>query len=268
MTHPSLRLSAEQATSDSLPAALRNWIGVLAQGLAIYVAAFVFGVLVWGAIMFGLIWLVEPRAAFDLADYGDQLPTEIRVLGSPGGLMVFGMPFTALLGIILLSLMVPRGGSPVRHYLGLRWPSLQQGLRWGLLCLAVHFGCVFLTSLLDLPLGAGRDNFSRIARVPALVPLLVLSVGLLGPIFEELLFRGFLLEGLRRSRLGYLGAIAVTSLLFAVMHSGGPVRLAETFLFAAFLAFARLRTGSTYLTALVHCVSNLVAIVVFLVFLR
>ena len=79
-------------------------------------------------------------------------------------------------------------------------------------------------------------------------------------IFEELLFRGFLLEGLRRSSLGETGAILLTSALWAVAHPGSPVRWLELFICGVLMALARLRTGSTYLTIVVHCILNLVAV--------
>ena len=39
------------------------------------------------------------------------------------------------------------------------------------------------------------------------------------PVFEELFFRGFLLEGFRRTFLGTTGAVVLTSLLWAVIHT-------------------------------------------------
>lgn len=53
----------------------------------------------------------------------------------------------------------------------------------------------------------------------------------------------------------------MTSFIWAMMHTGSSALRLETFLLGVLLALARLRTGSTYLTALVHGIVNLVGVV-------
>jgi len=55
----------------------------------------------------------------------------------------------------------------------------------------------------------------------------------------------------------------MTSFIWAMMHTGSPALRLEIFLLGVLLALARLRTGSTYLTILVHGIVNLVAVVRF-----
>lgn len=78
---------------------------------------------------------------------------------------------------------------------------------------------------------------------------------LLVPAFEEFLFRGLLLDWLRK-RLSDPGAIAASAALFAVMHVY-PIAMPYAFLAGIFLGWLRLRTGSTLNTLFVHTLNNL-----------
>jgi uncharacterized protein len=82
----------------------------------------------------------------------------------------------------------------------------------------------------------------------------------LGPLFEELLFRGFLLPLLLRT-FGLVSGILLCSLPFTILH--GPQYQWTwqhlTLLFCASVAFCivRIRTGSTAASTLVHATYNL-----------
>lgn len=206
-------------------------------------------------------WVAGPEIIENLIEIYPQLSTEMQAILSKDGLSLCGSLFAVPIGLLFLWHMASRTGRPAREYLALKWPGLRQGLGWGLLILAVDYGYIFLADWLDLPFG-GDSSYEEIARFPLFLPLLVLSLAVLTPIFEELFFRGFLLEGLRQSRLGEAGAILMTSSLWAVMHSGGPFRWLGLILFGTLLARARLRTGSTYLPVVIHAISNLVAVIV------
>ena len=85
----------------------------------------------------------------------------------------------------------------------------------------------------------------------------VLAVG--APVSEELLFRGFLLGALARSRLGFWGAALVTSLLWTGLHAGySLVGLAEVLAIGLLLSWLLWRTGSLRVTIFCHGLYNLV----------
>ncbi|MCB9681429.1 MAG: CPBP family intramembrane metalloprotease [Alphaproteobacteria bacterium] len=89
--------------------------------------------------------------------------------------------------------------------------------------------------------------------------LLVVEIGLLAPVAEELVFRGFLWDALAR-RWGAQGAWAVTSVLFAAYHLD-PVH-ATAVLFTGFVLGAlRGLTGSVWPGVVAHAVNNSVAMV-------
>ena len=74
------------------------------------------------------------------------------------------------------------------------------------------------------------------------------------------MFRGFLLEGFRRSRLGPAGAVLLTSLIWTVLHAQyGLYELTHIFLLGIILGAARLSTGSVKVPMALHAVVNLIA---------
>jgi membrane protease YdiL (CAAX protease family) len=77
---------------------------------------------------------------------------------------------------------------------------------------------------------------------------------LIVPLFEELLFRGLLLDWLKR-HLPKSWAIIIAAAVFAVMHVYWVV-IPYAFLAGLFLGWIRERTGSTFNTLVVHVVNN------------
>ena len=79
--------------------------------------------------------------------------------------------------------------------------------------------------------------------------LLFIAVVLAAPIFEELIFRGFIFKGLKHSPLGAIGTIIITSILFTLIHAGQYdfTVLAVLFPLAVILGLARYRSGGLYL---------------------
>lgn len=84
--------------------------------------------------------------------------------------------------------------------------------------------------------------------------LLISLLALAPALCEEVLFRGFVLTGLRRGG-GTLMAILVSSILFAVFHLD-PNRLLPTFLIGLVLGTIVVRTGSIFPAVIVHLVHN------------
>lgn len=96
----------------------------------------------------------------------------------------------------------------------------------------------------------------------AVVPLTVLFVVVVAPVFEEMLFRGFLFNGLRRT-LGLYGAALASGLLFAVIHvsSFDLVGLIVPFtIIGALFALLVAKTGSLWNAILVHATFNAISV--------
>jgi membrane protease YdiL (CAAX protease family) len=106
-------------------------------------------------------------------------------------------------------------------------------------------------------IGAFAEDLGQYTR-PALVLTAVLNVvlnGLLGPIVEELYFRGYLLP--RMSRLGKWAPL-VNSLLFSLYHFFTPWQNVGRLLAFIPLFYAVWWKKNIYVGMLVHCAGNLV----------
>ncbi|URQ61728.1 CPBP family intramembrane metalloprotease [Pantoea alhagi] len=100
-------------------------------------------------------------------------------------------------------------------------------------------------------------------QTPFSLGILLFSAVLLAPIFEEILFRGFLLQAfLLWAPHSRFSCILLTSLLFAVMHTQYIhwQTLAVLTLFSVLLCYARLRGNGLLLPVLLHMLNNLIAL--------
>jgi putative intracellular protease/amidase/membrane protease YdiL (CAAX protease family) len=106
-----------------------------------------------------------------------------------------------------------------------------------------------------------------VAKVQGIFEQLFADVGLGGVIVllavlpaicEEVMFRGFVLSGLRRGG-GKAGPVLVTALMFAMFHLD-PGRLVPTFLLGAVLGWLVVRSGSLFPAILMHFLYNAGAI--------
>ncbi len=78
------------------------------------------------------------------------------------------------------------------------------------------------------------------------------------PLFEELLFRGFLYRGLADSRLGVAGAISIAAVLWAVLHFDRTLAgIALIFAMGLLYGWVRHKTDSLVLPIAFHMFYNL-----------
>ncbi len=176
----------------------------------------------------------------------------------------FGLAFTATtlasapIGILLLLFFASRRrGLPVADSLGLHLPTARQALVSLALLAVFNLSYDQLTRLLHRPLVP--DFMLTAYRTAHGLPALYLAVVVAAPVFEELLFRGFLLPGLRPA-LGAVSAALLSSLAFALPHlQYDAVDMSAVFVLGLLFAGVRLKTGSTLLTMSLHAITNLIA---------
>jgi len=93
--------------------------------------------------------------------------------------------------------------------------------------------------------------------------LALLVVGVGAPLSEELLFRGFLLSALARSRVGFVGGALVTSGLWTALHAGYSLAgIVEVFTIGLFLSWLLWRTGSLRVPIFCHGLYNALIVLV------
>lgn len=142
--------------------------------------------------------------------------------------------------------------------------------RWRYFALAVVLGIAapvlggWLTELLAGGQTITQDVQQLGIRTPLMlrIPLALIVISL-GPLVEELLFRGVLLSALIQ-RWGIGWAILSSSLIFALVHLQGLgflwYAVPDLALLAAGLAWLRLRSNSIWPSVLAHAVNNLLAV--------
>lgn len=172
-------------------------------------------------------------------------PTLVKVL----------VPSVAIAAALMIS---RRRGLSWRGDLALRAASVAQTALWLALYIAWMLASDRLISW------RGPWDFSGWARTPLPVAALrVLAVGVLGPIAEELIFRGFGYARLVRTRLGVFGTIVILAAVWAVIHVGAGYSaavIAVIFVAGLLLGAARYRTGSVIVPMLMHIAWNLYAV--------
>jgi len=96
------------------------------------------------------------------------------------------------------------------------------------------------------------------------IPLLLwMAVVVIGPVFEEIFFRGFLFTGFRESKVGVTGAILLTAVLWTFAHANHYViwQLIVVFVLGVVFGIVRWRTNSLYATLSMHSLWNLVSMI-------
>lgn len=136
----------------------------------------------------------------------------------------------------------------------LGWRGLLVGLTAGALAILIPSGLLIAVGRLTIERQPELQPWSEAARVA----LFVLAPAAL---VEELAMRGYLLSTIRDA-LGVPAAVAITSVIFALLHlfNPGPTLLSTAMVAVAgvFLATVRLSTGSLYAAWIAHLAWNLV----------
>lgn len=144
--------------------------------------------------------------------------------------------------------------------------SHSRSLTWGLGFTALAVASVLAVALLMSPfMKAAHPPQKELldlvgkTRGPFALPLLFLTVAVVAPCFEELMFRGFLLPFLSQQwkslRGGVLMALLTTSLLFGLIHLQ-PAAIPTLSTLGFVLGLAVLRTGNLLTAILVHSLWN------------
>lgn len=199
---------------------------------------------------------VDPKELAELA----------QTLAYDGNLISYAIIATALVCCSMIWTVTSRQlQSHAYSYLGVLTFARSEATYW-----VLWLGAVLL--IIDLvTIVSGRPTVPEFLQVAWSTAdsklLLCLAMIVAAPIFEELLFRGFLFQGLRSSVLGGSGAVIVTAALWAVIHQQYDlVGVLSIFAMGLVLGFARWRTGSLLLTIAMHAMANLVAIMQLLIF--
>lgn len=137
------------------------------------------------------------------------------------------------------------------------------GTLLGAVAVVVISANIVVRSFVHLPRAQDLFFFGRQPREVVLMVMLVLVVAPLG---EEVLFRGFLLQGLAR-RWGFWPAAVVTSAVFALAHIW-PYLYVPIFIMGLSFAWLFWRTGSLWASVAAHATMNATSLLVTGLFFR
>ena len=234
---------------EALPT--RPWGFWATTGFSAIVVAVYFGISAVAAISFIVAAKVsDPQA--DIEQIGETV--------SQSGLLMAVCSILVTLPVVGLCLLFAkcRRGMAVREYLAFRGASGRQWLLWLGVYLVFLLLCDGLTLLLGRPVVP--ESMVTFYRTSVFPPLLLFAIVLCAPLSEELFFRGFMLKGLKACPLGAVGAVILTSLLWAVPHLQYDwYGISTIFVGGLILGTARIRTGSLWVPMALHLLQNTVA---------
>ena len=220
-------------------------------GLVVGAAFFIFQIL-----LFVGFFLVEWTMNLNLGL--DTMAENLKVNGLFIALAAF-VTTPLCIGLIVLFCRL-RKGPPVKRYLGFTSLAPRAMLRWLGTVMLFAFISDVLTRLLGRPL---VPDFMADAYMTAYyAPLFWVAIVVAAPLLEEVFFRGFLFMGVQHSKLGPIGAVLFTSLVWTALHvQYGMYELSTIFVLGIIFGFARLKTGSIYPPIAMHSLFNLLAMV-------
>lgn len=166
---------------------------------------------------------------------------------------------TGLAAAVAVLATVVRGNGPVIDLrLAWRWADVKVGLKLGLA------GIVLTTvaALIWTRIVGANDATSAIntvidgGRMPLTAAVVMfVYVWLVGPVCEEIIFRGLLWGAIQRQEWGRWAAFGLTTAIFAVSHLE-PIRTTLLLVIAVPIGFARWRTGRLPASVIAHQMNN------------
>lgn len=223
------------------------------------------GTALWGAFIFVAMFVGQIGAVVLLASQRG-LPMDLsslQIIGrEPQTLalsVIMGLPATLV--AVWLAIRIKKASFV--DYLALHWPSWKQLLfgAVGLILIVLVWETMsralgreatpgFMSDLLK----SGRDKGAALS--------LLFAFSVAAPVSEEILARGFLYRGWSASFLRVPGAILLSSLVWTVVHLQYDLYfLTEVLAIGLWFGYMRYRSGSLWLTIVLHALNNLTAVV-------
>jgi membrane protease YdiL (CAAX protease family) len=156
----------------------------------------------------------------DIADKLARAPNDLSVLNLNPNLYLAEMVFPYLIGLIaFFYLLKPLNGKSFLHVINGR-----DSFRWNRAAVSAAIWLIFAAIYLFVSLRLDPSNFSGPNVTGMIVPLIIISV-LLIPFqaaLEEIIFRGYMMQGFTVLFRNRWAPLIFTSLFFALMHIINP----------------------------------------------
>ncbi len=218
--------------------------------------------ILWGVLIAAIFMVTQllTMGFYIGSAYGDVSDSEIAVLiqqlQSNGTVISLATIATLIIGsLAIFAIIKLKKHSRLAPYLGFKLASGRETKKW----LLIFIGLLIVSEILNYLFDKNAAHDFMVSAYLTAQPIWLLWIALVvaAPVFEELFFRGFLLEGFRHSFLGTTGAIVLTSLLWAVIHTQYDLYyIATIFIMGVVLGIVRVQTGSIILVIVLHALNN------------
>lgn len=248
-------MTAENSSANGLPPVLEPvrispgpWPFGLSLAWMIVLAAFMIGVQGVGSIIPFAVEIAIKTASNQRPSMSATMP-----LGTILGWVQIACVFAVVPAAWFLAWLRHSGNTAA--YLGLK------GFRWSDLGLGV-LGVVLVGLVSEFFVTEVNAAMKGIFLSAQPAWLLWIAVTILAPVVEEIVFRGFVFEGLSDVYGGALTASLITSLCWSAIHlQYGLNEMAVIFLLGMVLGLVRHRSGSVLLCMLLHALNNAASVV-------
>lgn len=173
-----------------------------------------------------------------------------------------------LLGSYVLSLAIPFAlyAVAIRIPFSVAFPlrKASPGMTFGGVCVGLGVSTVasYLSSYIEAVLGGAGIHISMPAvespKDPAAFAIYVILMTVAPAFVEELIFRGVVMQSLRR--FGDIFALVISSALFGVFHMN-LVQMPFAFILGLAMGYFVMRTGSLWVSVGIHFLNNLASVV-------
>ena len=220
------------------------------------------GTSLWGLFIFAAMFLGQAAVVAWLAWRGGGFDNATLLAVSSSGIAISLSVIMGLPAVVLaIWIATRRTGITFSDYLGLRWPT------WRAFLLGLVAWVVLVGAWEQLSSAVGHESTSgfmvealKSARADNSLWLLLIAFCVAAPLTEEFFARGFLYRGWSESFLRPAGAIVLSSLVWTAMHlQYDAFFFGQIMSIGLLLGYLRYRTGSTWLTIVLHGLNNLAA---------
>lgn len=182
---------------------------------------------------------------------GEPIPVSVAVFGTV-------VPPLLAAGVAIL-FTVRRGNGPkIDLRWSMRWDDIRVGIRFGLIGLVCTTAAAFLWTKVvgEEKARSALGKLVEDQRLPMSAAIaMFLFVWLIGPVCEEIIYRGLLWGALERLNWGRWVVFGLTTVIFAVSHLE-PLRTSLLVVIGIPIGLARLVTGRLGASIVAHQINN------------
>ncbi len=223
------------------------------------------GTTLWGLVAFAALLVGQIAVVvYVVLQKGEGIGIEeaIRAAASNGSTIALSVVMGLPAVVAALWLAIRFTATPFADYLALRWTPWKNLLIGVVGLVAVLAAWEVVSRLIGHETSPGfMVDVLKSARSEGALWLLIVAFCVAAPISEEFFARGFLYRGWSETALGPIGAIILSSLVWTSLHLQYDwYFFGEVFTLGLWFGYLRYRSGSTWLTIVLHGLNNLGAV--------